>query len=221
MPPGRRTIPRAGAPRRSRRTVTVGDLEVSPALAKAAGELIALGTQIRACEACERASPSRSYGTGYPRAPVMLVAEHPEPADLEAEGSFTQEAEALDKAFDALGIPLSWVYGATAVRCGSDPATSDQLLACSTHLLVEIEAVEPQVIVAFGPRAVESVRTLHGRCGLSVPDEVPQGEALSLRAGLVLVSTEPMPAGVTQRDAKRRLWRDLQLIPGLLTGAVR
>ncbi len=217
MPPGRRTIPRASAPKKKLRDPSVHtDLDLPPVLAKAAGELVVLASRILACQACERASAQRCYGTGYPRAPVMLVGEHPSQADLDASSSFIGEAEALDKAFDALGIPLSWVYGATAVRCGSAPATSIELAACSTHLLVEIEAVEPRVIVAFGPRAVEAMRFLHGRCGLVVPDEVPQGTPVALRPGLHLVATEPVPEGVTQKDAKRRLWRDLQRVAELL-----
>jgi hypothetical protein len=32
----------------------------------------------------------------------------------------------------------------------------------------------------------------------------------------MLVATEPLPEGVTGRDPKRRLWRDLQTVPRLL-----
>jgi uracil-DNA glycosylase family 4 len=218
MPPGRRTIPRAPAPRKPSRAPRGDDLPASPLVAKAAGELLALTTRIRACEACDRAGPRRAFGTGYPRAAVLLVKEHPSEPDLAVEGVLADEAEALDKAFNALGIPLSWVYGATAVRCGSAPATSPQIEACAVHLLIEIEAIEPSVVVAFGPRAVESVRTLDGRCGIVVPDEIPQGRAVRLRPGLSLVATEPLPEGVTRKDSKRRLWRDLQLVPELVAG---
>jgi uracil-DNA glycosylase len=148
----------------------------------------------------------------------MLVGDRPSDDDLESEVAFSSVAEPLDKAFGALGIPLSWVYGATAVRCGSAPATTAQVDACSIHLLVEIEAVEPRVIVAFGPRAVDAVRALGGRCGLVVPDEVPQGMAVKLRPGLAMIATEPLPEGVTLKDSKRRLWRDLQQVPALVAG---
>lgn len=186
---------------------------------KAAGELLSLAARIRSCEACDRAFPRRAFGTGYPRAPVMLVSEHPTESDLDAESAFTDESTALDKAFSALGIPLGWVYGATAVRCGRAPATTEQVESCCVHLLVEIEAVDPRVVVAFGPRAVQAVRALHGRCGLVVPDEIPQGSAVRLRPGLVLVATEPLPEGVTNKDSKRRLWRDLQQLPELVDTA--
>jgi uracil-DNA glycosylase len=219
MPPGRRTIPRAPAPRKASPPPREDDTAApQPLVAKAAGELSALVARIRACEACERAGPRRAFGTGFPRAAVFLVSEHPSTSDLETEGVMTDEAEALDKAFAALQIPLSWVYGATTVRCGSAPASTGQIEACAVHLLIEIEAVEPSVVVAFGPRAVEAVRTLDGRCGLVVPDEVPQGRAVRLRPGLALIATEPLPEGVTRKDSKRRLWRDLQLVPDLLSG---
>jgi uracil-DNA glycosylase family 4 len=146
----------------------------------------------------------------------MLVAERPSEADLESGNAFTDEAEALDKAFDALGIPLSWVYGTTAVHCGAESPTADAIRACARHLLVEIEAVEPRVIVAFGPRAADAVRALDGSCGLAVPDELPQGNPVRIRDGLHMIVTEPVPEGVTNKDSKRRLWRDLQQIPALL-----
>lgn len=148
----------------------------------------------------------------------MLISERPTEADLDVEASFALEADALDKAFAALEIPLAWVYGATAVRCGSAPATSPQIQACSVHLLLELEAVEPSVVIAFGPRAVEAIRSLHGRCGLNVPDEVPQGTPVQLRPGLVLLATEPLPEGVTLKESKRRLWRDLQQVPVHVNG---
>jgi uracil-DNA glycosylase len=216
MPPGRRTIPRAPTPRKPPSLPRADDADVPPIVAKSSGELLALTASIRACEACERAGPRRAFGTGYPRASVLLVKEQPSPSDLDTEGAMAGEAEALDKAFSALRIPLSWIYGSTAVRCGSAPATSGQIEACAVHLLIEIEAIEPSVVVAFGPRAVEAVRALDGRCGLIIPDEVPQGRAVRLRAGLSLIATEPLPEGVTKTDSKRRLWRDLRLVPDLV-----
>jgi uracil-DNA glycosylase len=145
----------------------------------------------------------------------MLVKEQPSSEDLETTNAFASDAEALTKAFEALGIPLSWLYGATAVRCGSQAATSDQVAACAQHLLAEIEAVQPRLIVTFGPRAAEALRALDGRCGLSVPDELPRGEAIPIRSDLTMMVTEGLPEGVTQKDAKRRLWRDLQALPRL------
>ncbi|MEX2394624.1 MAG: uracil-DNA glycosylase family protein [Actinomycetota bacterium] len=212
-----RTIPRT-APTKKRRSSVPGDvdLDASPTLTKQAGDLVALAARIGACAACDRASPDRAVGTGYPQAPIFLVGERPTAADLEAGGAFAAEGEALDKAFDALGIPLSWIYGGTSVRCGSGPATPEQIEACSIHLLIEIEAVEPSVVVAFGPRATDAVRALDGRCGFVVPDELPQGEPMRLRPGLQFIATEPLPEGVTNRDSKRRLWRDLQRVPALL-----
>ena len=108
------------------------------------------------------------------------------------------------------------MYGTTAVRCGDAPASSDELKACASHLLVEIEAVGPRALVAFGDRALEAVGTLDGRCGIGVPDDVGRGKAVALRPGLVLLWTEALPDGVTDREAKRRLWRDLQTLPGML-----
>ncbi|MGH2758153.1 MAG: uracil-DNA glycosylase family protein [Actinomycetota bacterium] len=188
-----------------------------PAVTKAAGELMAIWAEVAECESCPRCSASdRVYGTGHPRAPIMLVKESPSDEDLEMTNAFASDADALTKAFDALGIPLSWLYGTTAVRCGTEPATTDDVAACSVHLLGEIEAVGPRVIVAFGPRAADAVRALDGRCGISIPEDLPQAGSSRIRSDLVLLITESLPEGLTGKEAKRRLWRDLQALPGLL-----
>jgi len=216
MPPGRR-IPRPpDTPPERPPLPESSDASITDDAAKAAGELVALAAAIRACEACGRRGEARVFGTGYPRALVMLLKDVPSAADLESGNAFTDEAEPLTKAFEALAIPVAWVYGTTAVRAGETAPTQDELRACSAHLVGEIEAVQPRILVAFGPRAVEAVRVLDGRCGIRVPAEVPQGEAVSVRADLVLIATEPLPDGVTGRDAKRRLWRDLQAVPALI-----
>src|SRR4051794_5835768 len=112
MPPGR-SIPRP-PPSRPRKPKPPDETGApKPDLVKASGELVALAARIRGCTACDRACPDRAFGTGYPRAPIMLVKEHPSAADVESGGAFAEDAEALTKAFEALGIPLSWVYGST------------------------------------------------------------------------------------------------------------
>jgi DNA polymerase len=214
MPQGRK-IPRPPTTGPRRPAPPTDDVVFDPAVVKAAGELTALAAQILACEACGRAGPDRAYGTGHPRAPVMLVKEQPSAEDLESTNAFASDADPLTKAFDALGIPLSWLYGATAVRCGPAVATSDELVACSVHLLAEIEAVGPRVIVAFGPKAAEAIRALDGRCGITAPGDLTQGST-RIRPDLMLLVTEPLPEGLTNKEAKRRLWRDLQVVPSLL-----
>ena len=216
MPPGRK-IPRPPATGPRRPAPPNDDAQPDAAVRKAAGELMAVWAEIRACDACPRCtSAERAFGTGHPRAPIMLVKEHPSDEDLELTNAFATEAEPLTKAFDALGIPLSWLYGTTAVRCGTQPATSDDVTACAVHLLGEIEAVTPRVIVAFGARAAEAIRALDGRCGITVPEDLAQGTSSQIRSDLALVITESLPDGLTGKEAKRRLWRDLQALPALL-----
>jgi uracil-DNA glycosylase family 4 len=217
MPPGRK-IPRPppDAPKRPPLPEGAADAVVPEDVAKAAGELTDLAARVHACEACSRAGMARVYGSGYPRAPVMLLKDRPSEADLESGNAFTSEAESLTKAFEALGIPMSWTYGTTGVHCGPNQASADALDACSVHLLTEIEAVQPRVIVAFGPGALAALRSLDGRCGVQVPEEVSAGEPVHVRADLVLVVTEALPDGLTANAAKRRLWRDLQQVPKLI-----
>ena len=148
----------------------------------------------------------------------MLLKDLPSPEDVESGNAFTSEAPALTKAFEALGIPLAWIYATSAVKSGVATSSPRDLGPCAAHLLTEIEAVQPRVVVAFGPEAVAALRALSGRCGIRVPEEIGQGEPGALRTDLDLIATESLPDGLTSRDAKRRLWRDLQSIPKLIAG---
>jgi uracil-DNA glycosylase len=202
MPAGRR-IPRPPSAPPSRPPPPGDEAQIDALVRKAAGELTALWARIHACDDCGQASGERAYGTGHPLAPVMLIKEHPSAEDRESSNAFASEAEALTKAFEALGVPASWLYGTTA-----------QL--CVRHLLEEIEILSPRVVVAFGEGAVAAVAALDGSCGLSVPSELPRGEPVGIRSDLLLLATEPLPAGVTHKEAKRRLWRDLRALAGVL-----
>ena len=216
MPPGRR-IPRAPSSRPAMPDLPPSEVaDTPPQVLKAAGELLALSGQIRECKVCGR-SKSIVLGTGSPRAPVMLLKAFPSAADLEAGGAFTDEADALTKAFEALGIPIGWTYGTTAVRVATKTAEAQEAIAHGVgHLVVEIEAVGPRVIVAFGPQASAALSQLNGLCGLEVPDELRAGEPVRVRTDLHVLVTEPLPEGVTNKEAKRRLWRDLQTVPSVL-----
>ncbi|HVE92258.1 MAG TPA: uracil-DNA glycosylase family protein [Actinomycetota bacterium] len=213
MPPGRR-IPRPSPPRVTRPAPPSEEGPV-PDVAKSGGELAALAAEIRGCRECGRDGSSCAFGSGYPRAPLMLIKERPGPEDLRTETAWADEAPSIARALDRLKVPFSWTYGTTVVRRGDQPATDDQLKSCAAHLLVEIEAVEPVVVVAFGPRVLQALTYLDGRCGLSV-GEVEQGRPQRVRDDLLLLVTEPVPEGVTIPDSKRRLWRDLQELPALL-----
>ncbi len=218
MPPGRK-IPRQPSARRSRPEPPTDTSEAIPEVVKAAGELMQLAAQIRECKVCGKAG-SFVLGTGSPRAPLMLLKGYPSLADLESGAAFADEAEALTKAFEALGIPLGWTYGTTAVRVAKTAAGAgsemDPIEHGASHLLVEIEAVGPRVVVAFGPEAAAVLSHLNGRCGLEVPADLPRGELVRVRTDIQVLVTETLPEGVTNKEAKRRLWRDLHAVPAAL-----
>jgi uracil-DNA glycosylase len=215
MGPGRR-IPRPPATKPTMPEPPADAGDTPPLVLKAAGDLVALNAQIRECKVCSASGPIVS-GTGSPRAPVMLLKPFPSAADLESSGAFADEADALTKAFEALGIPIGWTYGTTAVRFAPTASETHDAIAHGVgHLMVEIEAVGPRIIVAFGPQASTALSKLNGRCGLEVPDSLAAAEPVRVRTDLHVLVTEPLPEGVTNKEAKRRLWRDLQIVPSLL-----
>jgi uracil-DNA glycosylase family 4 len=214
MPPGRK-IPRSPSERPDL-PAPPRDAGAPPALRdqleKAGAELRSLAADIAACNACGRAGDARVLGSGYPRARIMLLKDRPSEADATAGTAFVTEAPQLEKAFERLRIPVSWIWASTALRCGTSRAETDDIRACATHLLVEIEAVQPAIVVAFGDKALDAVRALDGRCGIRAPETIENGALVALRPGLDLLCTEPLPLGLTEPESKRRLWRDLRAL---------
>jgi uracil-DNA glycosylase family 4 len=127
------------------------------------------------CERCPDLVDGReciSWGTGPRDAPVMVVGEAPGAGAPDAEtwrgGNYTGMAyttrhsgRRVRRLFDALGYDP---YYTNAVKCfPSDGAgsnrepTAEERATCRRHLLTEVERVAPEVVVATGRHATESL----------------------------------------------------------------
>jgi len=138
------------------------------------------------------------FGEGPKRARLMLVGEQPGNAEDLAGHPFVGPAGALlEKIFTELGIRRDDVYVTNAVkhfkyvrkgkiRLHAKP-NSVEIANCRPWLASEVAAVQPQVIVALGATAADSV------CGRSVAIGRHRGQWLTTPLGpaRVLVSWHP------------------------------
>ena len=133
-------------------------------------QLSRLRTAAKSCLVCPFAVKSTQtvFGEGPKRASIMFVGEQPGDHEDRAGHPFVGPAGALlDEVLQELGIPREEVYVTNAVkhfkfqqrgkrRIHMKPYGSE-IAACRPWLEKEVEAVQPEVIVALGATAAQSV----------------------------------------------------------------
>jgi DNA polymerase len=166
------------------------------------------------------------WGEGPQRAPLMLVGEQPgDQEDLQGRPFVGPAGRLLDRAFADLGWPRDALYVTNAVkhfkfemrgkrRMHKTPAQRE-IAACLHWLESEIEAVDPQAIVALGATAA---RALFGR---PVPVLSQRGQWLEREDGRrVLITLHPsalLRLVDDERDAAYAQWlADLRHASALL-----
>ena len=101
------------------------------------------------------------FGVGNPDARLMFVGEAPgRDEDLQAEPFVGRAGQLLNRMIAAMGLARSDVYIANIVKCrpnqNRDPEP-DEVEACEPFLLRQIGAIQPEVIVALGRYACQTL----------------------------------------------------------------
>lgn len=150
--------------------------------------------------AASEASPTAPIAwTGDPLAEVALVKGEPEEADLSAGRALAgDDGDAAAKALAALGFDPAAVFATVSRQPRLAPA------AVVGRLSLQLEAVDPRVVVALDPEAAQDVGAIFGV-------ELRPGEAESCR-GRTLLALDGFSASLPDEDLKRRVWRQLQAL---------
>ena len=128
------------------------------------GSLSALRTEIGDCQRCKLA-PGRTnlvFGVGNPQARLMFVGEAPG-ADEDAKGEpFVGRAGQLltEIITKGMGLRREDVYIANVIKCrppGNRNPEPDEVASCEPFLIRQLELIKPQVIVALGKFAVQTL----------------------------------------------------------------
>ena len=180
--------------------------------AQHADALAAIRADLGDCTRCPLAYAGRKtivFGDGAPNARLMFVGEGPG-ADEDAQGiPFVGKAgQLLNNMITAMGLQRQDVYIANIVKCrppGNRVPEPVEANTCSPFLLRQIDAIQPQVIVALGSTAATYL--LGVRQSLSAL----RGRWHSCRGAKLAVTYHP---AFLLRDPRQKgeAWKDLQMV---------
>ncbi len=201
----------------------VGDqLEPAPVpsdvpVAVAVPDWVALRLAIRDCTRCElhRGRTQTVFGTGSESARWMIVGEAPgAEEDRQGEPFVGPAGQLLNEMLRAVGVRREQVFIANILKCrppdNRDPRP-EEVAACSGHLGAQIRHVHPQLILAVGRIAAQSLLAV----------DVPVGR---LRGKAHVYGQAATPLVVTYHPAyllrspaeKRKAWDDLRFARSLV-----
>lgn len=151
------------------------------------------------CRACARAESRRVvvFGHGNPNARLMLVGEAPSETDDATGKPYTGPAgNLLDQALAAAGIHRDEIWITNTVRCFAGrerngrvenrPATAREISACRVWMDLELQMVNPKVILAVGASAARTL--IHPEFRLQEQRGQPQKRA---DGRIVLATIQP------------------------------
>lgn len=177
-------------------------------------------TQVRNCTRCglSRTRTQTVFGQGSPRARIVFVGEAPGFEEDRQGLAFVGKAgELLTRMIQAMGTTRDEVYICNVLKCrppGNRTPAPDEIAACSPYLREQIMLIRPEVIVALGVPATqtllgttESIGRLRGR----FHDYYPSG----MRGEGPAIPLMPTyhPAYLLRYPAdKIKTWEDLQQV---------
>jgi len=179
---------------------------------RTAGSLADLEREVSACTAC-RLSGTRTQtvfarGTGASR--LCFVGEGPG-ADEDATGvPFVGAAgQLLDRMISAMGFERGEVYVCNIVKCrppNNRRPEPEEMHACRQFLERQLSLVEPEVIVALGATAAQSL------LGTSEGIKRLRGKWRLFRGQIAVMPTFHPAYLLRNAAAKREVWDDLQAV---------
>lgn len=189
----------------------------------------ALEQAVAGCQACGLCKSRKNtvFGVGSRQARWLIVGEAPgENEDLQGEPFVGQAGALLDNMLRALGLSRAGegaqaAYIANVLKCrppGNRNPQPEEVLQCEPYLRRQVALLQPQVILALGRFAAQSLLQ-H-----SVPDVATmplgrlRGQVHQYEGVPVVVSYHPAYLLRTPQD-KAKAWADLCLARGLMQRA--
>ncbi len=207
----------------------------APAMARApAGEIAGmdwdtLEQAVASCQACGlcRSRKNTVFGVGDRWARWLIVGEAPgENEDLQGEPFVGQAGVLLDNMLKALGLSRAGegaqaVYIANVLKCrppGNRNPQPEEVLQCEPYLRRQVALLQPQVILALGRFAAQSLLQHSVADVATLPLGRLRGQVHQYEGVPVVVSYHPAYLLRTPQD-KAKAWADLCLARGLMQPA--
>ncbi len=126
-----------------------------------ASALRKIAEEIERCEECQRDKTGKAVpGEGNPNATVMLVGEAPGKKEAETGKPFVaQSGRVLDRLLSQIGLTRDDVYLTSPVKYlpQRGAPTQQDIIHGRTHLLKQINIIDPQLVVLMGRVAAQAV----------------------------------------------------------------
>lgn len=178
-------------------------------------------SEVKGCTQCGLAETrtKTAFGVGAPNARIMFVGEAPgHDEDVQGEPFVGKAGQLLTKMIEAgMGLKRSDVYICNILKCrppnNRNPAP-DEVLACRNYLWRQIEIVQPEVIIALGAPAAQTLLNTRegiGRLRSEWHDFYPSGTT-GVGDPIPLMPTYHPAYLLRSPDEKNKAWADLKLV---------
>ena len=167
------------------------------------------------CARCELGGLRKNlvFGVGNPHARIVFVGEAPgKDEDLQGEPFVGEAGQLLTRIIQAMGFERSEVYICNVLKCrppGNRDPLPMEVEACGSFMLRQIKAIKPEVVVALGKFAAQTLlqtREIISRLRGSFHDY----------HGIPLMPTFHPSALLRDPAKKRDVWDDMQQVMRLL-----
>lgn len=167
--------------------------------------------ELEGCSRCSLCTGRRNivFGVGNPQARLVFVGEAPGREEDEKGEPFVGEAgRLLDRILFAMGLRREEIYICNVVKCrppGNRDPLPEEIAACEPYLKRQLAAIRPQVIVALGRFAAQTL----------LRDEAPIGR---LRGrwrhyeGIAVMPTYHPAFLLRTPGGKREVWEDMKQV---------
>jgi DNA polymerase len=125
--------------------------------------LEAIRQEMGDCRRCKLGATRTNlvFGVGNPRARLLFAGEGPgRDEDLQGEPFVGEAGQVLNRIITAMGLKREDVYICNVVKCrppGNRDPEADEIAACSSFLLRQVRSINPEVIVALGKFAAQTL----------------------------------------------------------------
>lgn len=134
-----------------------------PAVPPLPETLEAIRSDLGECQRCKLGATRTNlvFGVGNPRARLVFAGEGPgRDEDLQGEPFVGEAGQVLNRIITAMGLKREDVYICNLIKCrppGNRDPEGDEIAACSTFLLRQLRSINPEVIVALGKFAAQTL----------------------------------------------------------------
>ncbi|HKQ49264.1 MAG TPA: uracil-DNA glycosylase [Phycisphaerae bacterium] len=177
--------------------------------------------EVKGCVKCGLSATRTKtvFGVGSPAARIMFIGEAPgHDEDLSGEPFVGRAGQLLtDMIQKGMGLRREDVYICNVLKCrppNNRTPASDEIAACKDYLLRQIQIVNPEVIIALGAPAAQtllSTREGIGRLRSRWHEFYPSGTAL-VGAPIPVMPTYHPAYLLRDPGEKSKAWEDLKLV---------